>query len=63
MKSSRMIRMTDDEPRGRSCADCKNLQLYAGVPICIYTGREMSFFHDATGCGAFAWRWGDAEDD
>jgi hypothetical protein len=43
----------DDEPCRRSCGDCENLQLYAGVPICICTGRETGFFHDATECGAF----------
>lgn len=54
----------DDEPRVRACGDCDNLQLFAGVPICVCTGRETSFFHDATYCGAFRDEWSDdAEDD
>lgn len=53
----------DDEPRGRACGDCENLRLYAGIPICIYTGREMSFSHDATDCAAFENEWSDDEDD
>lgn len=53
----------DDEPRGRSCGDCDNLQIFAGTPICICTGRETSFFHDATECGAFVSEWSDDEDD
>lgn len=54
----------DDARKPRSCGGCDNLQLFAGVPICVCTGRETSFFHDATYCGAFLSEWGeDAEDD
>lgn len=53
----------DDAREPRACGDCDNLQCFAGVPICVCTGRETSFFHDATYCGAFRDERSDDEDD
>lgn len=53
----------DDAREPRSCGGCDNLQCFAGTPICICTGRETSFFHDATDCRAFVSEWSDDEDD
>lgn len=53
----------DDAREPRSCGGCENLQCFAGTPICVCTGRETRFFHDATYCGAFRDEWSDDEDD
>ncbi len=57
--AARLSMSDDEEPRGRSCGDCDNLRMYGGVPACIYTEREMSFFHDATDCAEFKNEWSD----
>lgn len=49
----------DDSREPRCCGDCDNLRMYGGVPACIYTEREMSFFHDATDCAKFKNEWSD----
>lgn len=53
----------DDEPRGRACGDCENLQYFSGVSFCVCTGRRTRPGHDATECGAFRWEWCSDEDD
>lgn len=54
----------DDEPRGRSCADCELLEWFADQSVCTETGRLVPPWHDATACVGFVRRWGsDGEDD